>query len=368
MIKLTPKHKRNLGRIIPFGIIWLIIGWSFLWTEYAVIAVMDEQSGPPSAIALSPTIVLFASVSIFFIGCFVGVMEVMFINRLFVKSSLPQKVFGKFLVYAVLMMVLIFVFFMLAASIEMKESVFSQVVFNRYKTFFFSITNVSTAFQLAFSLVVSLLYSEISDNLGQGVLHNFFLGKYHKPIVENRIFMFTDMKQSTSIAEKLGHIDYFRFLRTYYEDLSDAIINNYGEVYQYIGDEIVISWKLSDKKAVKKSIKCFYAMKRDLASKKDWYLKTYGVFPEFKGGIHLGEVTTGEIGALKKEIFFTGDVLNTTARIQALCTTYKTDLLVSGAVAQHLDSLKEYNIERLGEVNLKGKNENMILYFAPINE
>ena len=58
-------------------------------------------------------------------------------------------------------------------------------------------------------------------------------------------------------------------------------------------------------------------LKNRLKSRTAWYNQKFGVNPDFKAGIHLGEVTTGEIGALKKEIIFTGDVLNTTARIQA---------------------------------------------------
>lgn len=362
MINLTPKLKRNFYRILPFGIIWLIFGWAFLWTEYAVISVIGQQRMPESAIDITPTIVGFASLSVFFVGCFVGFMEVVLIRRLFFKSSLPQKIIRKFLLYAILMSVLIFVFYMLAASIEMKTSVFTKAVFSRYKTFFFSITNVSTMVQIVFSLIASLLYSEISDHLGHGVLLNFFTGKYHKPVVENRIFMFTDMKNSTSIAEQLGHVNYFEFLKNYYNNLSDAIINNHGEVYQYIGDEIVISWNLNDKNAVQNSVMCFFEMQKDLVKQKQWYKKTYGVFPEFKGALHSGEVTTGEIGALKKEIFFTGDVLNTTARMQQLCGKYEVEILISENLKYELIGHSNFGVVFVGKNALKGKTKPVELF------
>jgi len=69
----------------------------------------------------------------------------------------------------------------------------------------------------------------------------------------------------------------------------------------------------------------FFAMKEDLRKRADWYNKDFGLLPAFKAGLHFGKVTTGEIGALKKEIIFTGDVLNTTARIQGLCNHHKVD-------------------------------------------
>ncbi|MGC6430227.1 MAG: adenylate/guanylate cyclase domain-containing protein [Jejuia sp.] len=367
MIQLTPKHKRNLLRILPFGIIWLIIGWVFLWTEYAVTFGMENPVGAESAISITPVIVFFASVSVFFVGCFVGVIEVIITNRLFSKCSLPIKILGKSLLYIILMLTLISILYMLAASIEMKKFVFSEAVFKRYMTFFFSITNISTTVQLSFSLIISLLYSEISDNLGQNVLLNFFTGKYHKPIVEHRVFMFTDMKNSTAIAEQLGHVTYFEFLKDYYNDLSDAIINNHGEVYQYIGDEIVISWKLKQKNSAESSIHCFFEMKKDLLRRENNYLNRYNFFPDFKGAIHLGEVTTGEIGALKKEIFFTGDVLNTTARMQSLCSVYKSDLLVSESIVEQLGSNSHLNFEHLAEVDLKGKQKKLNLYIPVCN-
>lgn len=169
--------------------------------------------------------------------------------------------------------------------------------------------------------------------------------------------MFVDMKDSTTIAEQLGHIKYFEFLRAYYFDLTNAIVRNEGEVYQYIGDEIVISWKLKKGAQNNNCINCFFDMKNDLFKKKQLYLKKYNIFPTFKAAIHCGEVTTGEIGALKKEIFFTGDVLNTTARIQGLCKTFNAELLISKQVKNKLNLNRKYNTKALGEHQVKGKTE-----------
>lgn len=360
MTQLDPKFIRNLKLIIPFGCIWLVISWAFLWSEYA--AVPNPDVVVEGAIKITSNIVLFASISVFITGCLVGVLEVTFMNRLFIKGNFPQKIVGKLIIYSLLFFILIFIFYTIAASIELKTSIFSSAVFNKYIRFLMSITFITTGIQLAFSLIISLIYAEISDNLGQSVFLNFFTGKYHKPIVEQRIFMFTDMKSSTEFAEQLGHIRYFDFLKDYYNDLSDAIIKNHGEVYQYIGDEIVISWDLNRKNAVRNSINCFYAMEEDLMLRKEWYIKKYDVYPDFKGALHLGEVTTGEIGALKKEIFFTGDVLNTTARMQGLCNKYPTDLLVSQDFLDKLEDTSDFEINHIGRVPLKGKNETKELY------
>ncbi len=53
--------------------------------------------------------------------------------------------------------------------------------------------------------------------------------------------MFVDLKNSTSIAEELGHIRYSQFIQDCFFDLH--VVEAYGaEVYQYVGDEVVLSW------------------------------------------------------------------------------------------------------------------------------
>ena len=103
-------------------------------------------------------------------------------------------------------------------------------------------------------------------------------------------------------------------------------------------------------------------MKEDLGKRADWYNGKFGLLPAFKTGFHVGKVTTGEIGALKKEIIFTGDVLNSAARIQGLCNQYKVDLLISGDLKKSLDLDSEFKFKSLGINELRGKMESIELY------
>lgn len=351
----TPRIKRNILRILPFGFIWLVFACLFLWIEYAAIG--NQAYAPKEAIKITKQVLIFALIGITLIGLLVGTIEILFLQKLFIKKSFMVKIVSKFIIYMLLFFLVILINYPIAASIELNTSVFDKQVWEKYFQFFYSITHLSTIVQLTFSLFISLLYSEISENLGQNVLLNFFTGKYHKPKSEHRVFMFVDMKASTSVAERLGHIKYFEFLRSYYFDLTNAIVKNLGEVYQYIGDEIVVSWRLSKGISNNNCINCFFDMKKDIYNRKETYIEKYDIFPEFKAAIHCGEVTTGEIGALKKEIFFTGDVLNTTARIQGLCNTYNAELLVSKILIQKLQLSNRYKIKDLGKHQVKGKTE-----------
>ncbi|ASV30999.1 adenylate/guanylate cyclase domain-containing protein [Maribacter cobaltidurans] len=356
---LSYKTKRKFRKILSFGIIWTLLGWLFLFIEQT--AIIDAKASQQEAIEVTPKIFLFASLSVFLVGMFVGYLELTFLNKLFINKPFYKKVLFKLFFYLILFSLIMLVLYPIASSIQLGMPLFSATIWQRYIDFLSSTVHVSTLVQLSASLFISLIYTEISDNLGHGVLQNFIIGKYHKPKEEHRIFLFTDMKDSTAIAEKLGTKKYFSFLRDYYDCLEDPIIKFGGDVYQYIGDEIVITWEY--KTGIKKNncLHTFFEMKHALEKNAEFFLETYGYIPSFKGGMHYGVVTTGEIGALKKEIVFSGDILNTTARIQGACSTYNTDLLLSQALAKRLDFDKGFDFSEIGEVSLKGKNESLTL-------
>ncbi len=357
---LSPKTKRNLSRIIPFGLIWLLCGWVFLIVEFA--AVDNSSDIPSTAIQMDFNIFIFASLAVMGFGMLVGFFEVIYLDKVFAKKSFTKKILYKLLIYAFIFFIINLIAFPIAASLELDTNIFDSRVRDKYFNYLTSITHLSTSLQLSVSLGLSLFYAEISDNIGHGVLMNFFTGKYHQPLEEERIFMFSDMKSSTTIAEQLGHIKYFNLLKAYYADLSDAIIQYEGEIYQYAGDEIIVSWKYKAGKDNTNCIRCFFAMKEDLQKRADWYHKKFGLLPTFKAGIHFGKVTTGEIGVIKKEIFFTGDVLNATARIQGLCNSYDVDLLISADLINNLQLGSEFQVTSMGATELRGKKESIELY------
>ncbi|WP_445384417.1 adenylate/guanylate cyclase domain-containing protein [Robiginitalea sp. IMCC44478] len=342
-----------MARILPFGLIWLLLGWYNLFTEAAVTG--NQNLNPETTITLSPSVFIFASLAVTFVGLTVGALEILWLGNLFKNRSLGMKLLFKTGFYALFLFGIILLFFPLASSIELGIPFWSEDNRARLVNFLFSLTFISTMVSIVFSLLVSLFYAEVSNHIGHTHLLKLLSGRYHNPVAETRIFLFLDMKSSTTIAEKLGHEQYFKLLRDFYDSLSESIINREGEVYQYIGDEVVISWKKAKGLANQNCLRCFDQMKQHLKSKEAYFTKHYGLLPAFKAGMHLGPVTTGEIGALKKEIFFTGDVLNTTARIQASCNDFNTDLLLSKALANALPQSDTHSFNTVGEVQLRGR-------------
>ena len=358
---MSPKTKRYILRIIPFGMIWFIFGIIYLLLEKGLLG--DSQFYPSTG---NPyefkgnfiVITIFTTL----LGLLAGTFETLYINKLFAKNSFGVKLLKKTIIYVLIIITFLLTTTATANMIELKTNLLDVEVWKNVNAFILSLAFWGVILYMAAIIVVSLFYAEVSDNIGQNVLFNFFTGKYHRPIEEERIFMFLDMKSSTTIAEKLGHINYFEMLKEYFSDLSDPIVEYGGEVYQYVGDEIIVSWEMQ--KGLKKGncLKCFFAMKEALNSKSEKYKKGYGLCPTFKAGFHYGKVTAGEIGVLKKEIVFSGDVLNTTARIQGLCNTYNTDLIISGQLLEKLKPEYELTARSLGEKELRGRDEVIELF------
>jgi adenylate cyclase len=245
---------------------------------------------------------------------------------------------------------------------EMELPMFHAEVFDELFQFYGKAIFIKNYILWLLIVLVTLVILMVNDKYGPGVFPDYLKGKYFQPKRERRIFMFADIKDATTIAEILGEEKYFHFLKDFFKVIAPAIIETKGEVYQYVGDEIVVSWKI--KKGLEKgnALRCFYKMKELIEKKSTHFEKHYKYQPKFKVGYHYGAVMVGEIGQIKREIAFSGDVLNTTSRIQAKCNELGVDILVSEEFAEiHYILPKGIEAVNLGEQNLKGKAEPMCL-------
>ena len=363
---LSPNARRTIRRVVPFGVIWFLVDHVFSVSNYAAVGSFSADSH--EAIQLDAGIYVFASLASVAVGCLVGVVELLFLNRAFATSSLGAKLVGKTLFYVAFLTVVVVVLYPTAAAMEMGTGLSDARVWERLGAFAVSMESLSTGVQITTSLVVSLFYAEISEHLGARVLTNFLTGRYHTPKQERRVFLFSDMKSSTAITERLGHARYFEFLRAYYDALADAVVRHEGEVYQYIGDEIVVSWPEEAGLRDANSVRCALAMRAALRARAGWFEGRFGVAPDLRAGVQTGDVTTGEIGALKKEIVFTGDVLNQTARIQALCKPLGEDVLVGDALAARLEETDGWTLRSVGDQVLRGKEQPVALFAVDVPE
>ena len=219
---------------------------------------------------------------------------------------------------------------------------------------------------LVFAIVVAVLgtwFLEVRRLHNPGDVVGFLMGRYRFPVEEERIFLFADLAGSTSLAERLGPHLYSRFIGDCFRDISEAILAWKGQVYQYVGDEIIVSWPFSQGIAGAACVECFFGMRELLAERRERYESIYGCAPHFRGGIHGGPVVTTWVGLAKVELAFHGDALNAASRIQGLCSAHDEACLISGPILRQLRLPDGLSSLALGEVALRGKDE-MIDVFA----
>lgn len=193
--------------------------------------------------------------------------------------------------------------------------------------------------------------------LGPRVLRNLFSGRYHHPFEEERIFLFLDLTGSTTIAERIGHLRYHSFLRDFIDDLEDPLLEHGGDVYQYVGDEVVVTWPLKDTHSNGRCLACHFAIVDAIEQARSRYEDAYGAVPSFRTGIHCGRVVAGEIGDQRKQIVFVGDVINTASRMQAEAKARDKRLVVSGALLARIELPAGIEARPLRAVRPKGKEQ-----------
>lgn len=360
MIEMDAKKKRLLLKVLPYPIIFMIGGFIYLLIETGLLG--GTSVYPVTGTAYAPLNSLLTIIPMTgTLGLILGfIEEVAFRNR-FRHLRFSYKILIKTLLYLSIFLVIQFVFALVLNMSNLGKSAIDAEVVESVLQFFTSFSILTIILYAGFIISLSLFFSEIVDYLGLDVVGNFFSGKYSKPVYEDRIFMFLDMKDSTTIAEKIGHKKQHALINEYYGDMSDAIVMTHGSIYQYVGDEIVVSWNLEEGLEKANCLQCFFQIEKRITERSQEYEKKYGVVPRFKAGFHFGEVTRGQVGKIKRDLLYIGDVLNATARIQGLCNQLDSNLLISSPLKAKLPP-NDFTFNPKGELELKGREKKEELY------
>ncbi len=222
---------------------------------------------------------------------------------------------------------------------------------------------ITFVLSLLIAFVVNLLI-EINRLLGQNVLANFVAGRYHRPREEERVFLFVDLIGSTRIAERIGPVRFHALLNDFFVDLSEPIQAARGQIYTYVGDEVIVTWPLAVGVERARCLTCYFDMLDYLADRKDAYLRKYGVAPEFRAALHCGLVVVGEMGDQKQEIVVLGDTVNTTARLEEACRDLGQPVLMSADLRHRLHLPADIDAQSLGSIELRGRQA-PVEVFAP---
>ncbi|MEM1259215.1 MAG: adenylate/guanylate cyclase domain-containing protein [Bacteroidota bacterium] len=221
---------------------------------------------------------------------------------------------------------------------------------------------VSILLYIIFCSFFFFLLKIAAERFGKGVFIKMLVGRYRTPKEEERIFMFLDLKDSTTIAERLGHLAYSQFIQDCFHDLNKTVSKHEAEIYQYVGDEAVLTWPYAKGVSKNNCVHLFFEFQRQRKSREAQYLRKYGIFPEFKAGLHGGSIMVAEVGFVKRELAYHGDVINTSARIQGQCNTYNQHILLSEKILNDVDLEEFLASKSLGNVQLQGKRKTVSIH------
>ncbi|HRH37637.1 MAG TPA: adenylate/guanylate cyclase domain-containing protein, partial [Flavobacteriales bacterium] len=346
--------------ILTQSLFWVLWNTMLVLVLHLVARAMMATSAQPSLPSLAVLLAFSTLLSVGY-GSALGLIDVALAKTLSRQLSLGTRILLKAVAYS-LAYLLIGVVFIAAlehfagatdangASISMTDGAHFQWVL------------ALTPTTIVGNLVVG--YMKLVDrSFGPGLLIALLLGRYRRPVWENRVFMFMDLKSSTTHAERLGPERYSAMMRDLFNDVDRVVPRFDAEIHQYAGDEVVFTWSTYNLKDKNKCLKFYFAVQRSIEQRSAHYLSSYGVVPEFKAGAHVGDVIAVEIGEIKREIAYHGDTVNTAARIQAMCNKLGRSLLVSEELWKQcaLGDRSPLTSEPIGKLALKGKRREVRL-------
>jgi len=288
-------------------------------------------------------------------GTFYGLLHI-FIDR-YINRRVP---FLRLLISSLTLQLVVAVIFLTLVYFTLKIMEIDQLPPTLMGFFSLPVIPIALIYALIANFAIAL-FLQINMMLGNGNLFRIIRGKFYTPKVDKRIFMFLDLRGSTTIAEKLGHLKYSQLIQDCFYDLS--IVHKYkADIYQYVGDEAVLEWRAGNGKESMNCIKTFFAFQDQIAGRAEFYRGKYEHLPEFKAGMNIGDVTIAEVGEMKREIAFHGDAINTAARIQGECNRLNSDLLVSEELLNYVTLEPWVKSDLKGRIHLKGKEEAIGIY------
>ncbi len=223
------------------------------------------------------------------------------------------------------------------------------------------LNNHNLALSFIFAFVINFVMV-LRRMLGMKYLIAIGTGRYHRAREEERIVAFMDLKGSTALAERLGTARYHEFLNEVFFDLADPIMESGGTVYQYVGDEVVVTWPAARGLRNASCVGYFFAVEDALARRRQAYMAAYDAMPALRGALHIGPLMVGEIGDLNRQIVMIGDTMNTASRIEGACRKFGRDYVASAEVLNRIAQLpRGIRSESLGPVPLAGKAGEMEL-------
>lgn len=178
-------------------------------------------------------------------------------------------------------------------------------------------------------------------------------------IQKDMTIMFSDIRDFTTISEKLKPKETFDFLNTYLEKVVPVIRSHGGFIDKYIGDAILALFPGKIEEVIKTSIHMQREIEVFNQERED-----NNLVPISAGiGLHTGNLILGTIGEKSRmEATVISDAVNLASRIEGLTKLYSAPVLISESIYNSLTDKEEYNFRFIGKIKVKGKSNAIAVY------
>lgn len=294
------------------------------------------------------------------LGLWTGILEEYLFGHRFRSMVIPLQILGKVLAVNALTIALI------ALAFALRSDHFHWFTGERPEKVQ-QIFMMGTLYKLMLRVVVvtsiAILTVQVEELMGRRMFLGALLGRYEKPQAEERVVLTMDLVRSTTLAERMGDVHYFRFLNYTYSLMTDAILRNEADVHKYVGDEVIFTWPMRIGVRYENCLDLYFDIMERIKAHENNLKREFGVVPEYRAAVHGGRVISAEIGHTKRSLELSGDVMNSVSRMLGLAKEMKVDLLASSELLDRIPNAKErFNIGPQRSVPVKGRRREVSVH------
>ena len=205
---------------------------------------------------------------------------------------------------------------------------------------------------VAFS-VIGIVVMRSVHFIGIETLFHLMVGTYHRPVVQEKVIVFLDINDSTSLADRLGAVQTKSLVGKFLFDISKPITDYGGEIYLYKGDGLIALWEWREAVRNNRILRAIDAVFGTIKREHAEFQQQFGIVPSFRVGVHGGEVVVSEQGDTKRAIGIYGSTINIAARMEEAAKAHNVACVISGDVVAELVG-DESRLSLIGHEKIRG--------------
>ncbi len=287
------------------------------------------------------------------LGLWTGILEEYLFGRRFRALAIPLQFMGKVFLVNVLTIALIGLAFKMGST---RFQWFADDRPDKVQHIFLMAQLYKLMLRVVMVTSIAILVVQVEELMGRRMFVGFLLGRYERPVAEERVVLTMDLVGSTGLAERMGDLRYFRFINTTYSLMTDAVLRNEADIHKYVGDEVIFTWPMRIGVRYENCLDLFFDIEERIAQHAEVLRGEFGAVPHFRAALHGGRVISAQIGHTKRSLELSGDVMNSVSRMLGVAKDMKTDLLVSAEMLARIPKANErFTIGPENVVPVKGR-------------